>query len=34
MIAGIVLDEKEKERRKLNLIIHNVPESTLEEACM
>jgi len=33
MTAGIELNEKEKERRKVSLIIHNVPESTLEEVC-
>ena len=32
MTADIVLEEKEKEKRKLNSIIHHIPESNLVEA--
>ena len=31
MTADVVLEEKEKERRKLKLIIHNILESNLAE---
>ena len=33
MTADIVLEEKEKEKRKLNLIVHQIPESNLAESC-
>ena len=32
MTASLMSEEKEKEKCKLNVIIHNFPESTLEEA--
>ena len=32
MTASLMSEEKEKEKRKLNIIIHNLPESTLEDA--
>ncbi|XP_065911357.1 uncharacterized protein [Dysidea avara] len=32
MTADIILEEKEKEKRRQNLIVHNVPESNLTEA--
>jgi len=32
MTASLMSEEKEKEKRKLNVIIHNFPESTLEDA--
>ena len=32
MTASILSEDTEKEKRKLNLIIHNIPESTLTEA--
>jgi len=32
MTASLMSEEKEKEKRKLNIIIHNFAESTLEEA--
>ena len=32
MTASLMSEEKEKEKRKLNIIIHNLPESTVEEA--
>ena len=32
MTASIVSEEKKKEKRKLNLIIHNYPEPTLADS--
>ena len=32
MTAAIISEEKEREKRKLNLIVHNLPESTSTEA--
>ena len=32
MTAAIVSEEKEQQKRKLNLIVHNFPESTSTEA--
>ena len=32
MTAAIICEEKEREKRKLNLIVHNLPESTSTEA--
>ena len=32
MTAAIISEEKEREKRKLNLIVHNLPESTSAEA--
>jgi len=32
MTAAIVSEEKEREKRKLNLIVHNFPEFTSTEA--
>jgi len=31
-VASAINKEKEKERRRLNLILHNLPESTAEDA--
>ena len=32
MVATLLNEEKEKEKRRLNIIVHNVPESSSEES--